>query len=309
MKDRQENGQDIFENRVREHFRESYGDEVQVSIHDVRKNNGVVLRGLTVMNPQKQAMPTLYLEDYYREYERGVPVLTLLDEMEKTYRDYERTEELDVTYFADYNKVRCTLVVKLINYEENESYLENVPYYRWLDLAVICQSRVLKKPKMNAVVTIQNHHLESWGIDKEQLFMSAMENSSVQDACSIMTMDDVFGQVGCDEETDCEEYMHDLYVLSNTSRINGAVALLYPGILEKCAGRMGEDYFIIPSSIHEVLMLAENEERTQELLELVRSVNDEHVCVEERLSYHVYRHYIGEGIVRDMVTGRTVMVM
>lgn len=308
MEERQGNGQIVFENRVREHFLDSYGSDVQVDIRNVRKNNGVTLRGLTVMKPQEQIMPTLYLEEYYKEYEQGVPIMELLERMEKVYRDCEQTQELDVSYFMDYNKVCGTLCVKLINYEENEDYLKDVPYYRWMDLALICQSRVVGCPKMNAVITILNHHLAQWGIDKEALFMTAMEHSASQDACSLVTMDSVFKQMGYDMEPENDVFGQEMYVLTNTSRINGAAALLYPDVLEKCAGRIGEDYFIIPSSIHEVLILAEDEERTQELLELVRTVNDEQVFEEERLSYHVYRHYVSTGVVRDMVTDRTIQV-
>lgn len=308
MKEKQKDRKNIFEDMVREHFRKGFGADAQVDIRDVRKNNGVMLRGLTVVLPHQRVMPTLYLEEYYQKYEKGVSAEGLLAGMEEVYRTFVQTDEMDLAYLDDYREVCPTLRLKMVNYEENEDYLRDIPHRRWLDLAVICQSRVRQEPQINAVITVNGRNASFWGVTQDQLICEALENSVQQDAESIVTMEELLEQLGGGAVCAGDEARQDMYVLSNESRMNGAAVLAYPGIFEKCAEKAGGDYFIIPSSIHEVLILVEEEERTKELLELVRTVNNEHVFEEERLSYHVYRHYVSKGIVRDMVTGETVTV-
>ena len=308
MKEKQNDSKNIFEDMVREHFRKSFGADAQVDIRDVRKNNGVMLRGLTVMLPYQRVMPTLYLEEYYQEYERGTSAEGLLARMEKVYRTFAETDELDLAYLDDYRSVCPTLRLKMVNYEENKDYLRDIPHHRWMDLAVICQSRVRQEPQINAAITVNSRNAAYWGVTREQLMRDALENSLQQDMESLVTMEELLEQLGGGCGSAGDEGRKGMYVLSNESRVNGAAVLVYPGILEKCAAKAGGDYFIIPSSIHEVLILVEEEARTRELLELVRNVNDERVFEEERLSYHLYRYYVSEGIVRDMVTGETAAV-
>ena len=82
-----------------------------------------------------------------------------------------------------------------------------------------------------------------------------------------------------------------LYLLTNQMGYNGAAAILYEGVLKNFAEEVGKDLILLPSSIHEVLLLPDNGDSDYEALSaLVREVNEAQVRREEWLSDHVYRY-------------------
>lgn len=80
-------------------------------------------------------------------------------------------------------------------------------------------------------------------------------------------------------------------VLSNTKRLHGAVCMLYPGVLKEMADRMGGDFFILPSSVHETILLPDaGEGLNGALRQMIREVNSTKVAPEEVLSDTLYRY-------------------
>lgn len=80
-----------------------------------------------------------------------------------------------------------------------------------------------------------------------------------------------------------------MYVLSNTERFYGASAILYPKILLQFARSIGQDFYILPSSVHEVLLLSkESGARRSDLNRMIQDINASQVAEEEILSDHVY---------------------
>ena len=72
--------------------------------------------------------------------------------------------------------------------------------------------------------------------------------------------------------------------------INGAAAILNDTARQEIAEKLG-DFYVLPSSIHEVMIVPKSTGRSLEELELmVRSVNSSEVEPDEVLSDHVYEY-------------------
>ena len=87
----------------------------------------------------------------------------------------------------------------------------------------------------------------------------------------------------------------EMYVLSNKLKIHGATSIVYPGLLEDIAERLCSDLIIIPSSIHEVLIIPESYIDSQDNLppdyeSMIREVNETQLTDDEVLGDCVY-HY------------------
>jgi len=81
----------------------------------------------------------------------------------------------------------------------------------------------------------------------------------------------------------------NMFVLTNERRFCGAAVMLYSKLLHKIAMRLGKDLLIIPSSIHEVIIMPDRGEYSiEELSNFVRNINEEAVEQEERLTNHIY---------------------
>ncbi len=75
--------------------------------------------------------------------------------------------------------------------------------------------------------------------------------------------------------------------------------MLYPGILEAVSEKLGYDLFVLPSSIHEIILLqAENSSRHKELAEMVAQINQTELAADEVLSSHVYYYSRAEQALR-----------
>lgn len=80
-----------------------------------------------------------------------------------------------------------------------------------------------------------------------------------------------------------------MYVLSNKSRVDGAACMLYPNLIQDFAEAIQSSFYIIPSSIHELLLLPTRHlEESQEIKSMIREINDTQVSAEEILSYSLY---------------------
>jgi hypothetical protein len=80
-----------------------------------------------------------------------------------------------------------------------------------------------------------------------------------------------------------------MYVCTNVNKCNGAGVIFYKDFLKNISEKVGTDLYIIPSSIHEVIIVPANDKIDSELLKsMVPEVNETEVTVTEVLSNHVY---------------------
>ena len=81
-----------------------------------------------------------------------------------------------------------------------------------------------------------------------------------------------------------------LYVLTNDTKSNGAAEILNDNVRQELADKIG-DFYVLPSSVHETLIIPKSEDMDRMQLEqMVRDVNETQVIPEERLSNHVYEY-------------------
>jgi hypothetical protein len=87
------------------------------------------------------------------------------------------------------------------------------------------------------------------------------------------------------------EEVGGMYVLTNASGSLGAAALFYPDVKEKAAELLGGDYYILPSSVHEVILVPDSADiKAADLCDMVKQANRTVVDEKDILSDNVY-HY------------------
>lgn len=284
---------------VREEVEKRAGERYKVRINDVRKNNGVILRGLTVMQDDSNISPTIYLNNYYEAYESGEATLVnVVNDVMDTYYRNKVNKSVDMRCFLNYECVKGHIVYKLINTEKNRDLLEDIPHVEFLDLSIVFQCMVVKESFGTASILIHNAHMKLWDIPVAELYRKAAENTQRIQGYEIKGMNDVICEIMRAENP--EEFDYDacmaeladsvpLYVLSNKSRVEGAACLLYPDLIKDFAEALGSSIYIIPSSIHELLLLpVANADEIDEIKSMIKEINDTQVKREEVLSYSLY---------------------
>lgn len=269
-------------------LRESLPCDTELDLVPLEKNNGVIMDGLSIRKRGQNVAPTIYLDSYYRDYLAGRSLQNIYDQILEYCEDCSFMERFDVDFFSDYRKIRPTVVYKLINYEKNQELLERIPHLPFLDLAIVFYCLLTDTPVGNATVLIHNSHLELWNISCSELYRDARKNTRRILPAELNTMVDVIRELseGMDEPEDLGVPM---YVLTNSRRALGAACILYDGILKVCEQRIGEAYYLLPSSIHEwILIPASVISDQQELLAMVRDINETQVREIEVLSNQIY---------------------
>ena len=259
-----------------------------VRVHRVRKNNGVMLEGLTIMREGENVSPTIYLEPFYDRYRSGADLDSLTDEILALYRSRSCAGKIDVGQFEDYGKLASGIRLRLVNYEMNRDMLKDVPHRRFLDLAGILYYDVRDPLFSNASVLIQNSFTEMWGVSPDELFETAERNMLLFEPAEIWPMGRMLSELrGMPDENTLPEF--PLYVLTNKSRMFGAACMMYPNVFKNASLEINGDFYVLPSSIHEVLLLpSDNVFDAEGLGRLVREINENQVEPYEVLSNNVY---------------------
>ena len=278
-------------------LREFFPADTQIVIRPFPHNNQLILDGLTILEPGSNISPTIYLNFYFEKYQKGMNLSTIEQQILQYYHRHCPINHIDTSFFTDYNRVRSRIVYRLVHYEKNRELLKEIPHFPYLDLAVIFYCLVAEEPYENASILIYNHHLAYWKLQKETLRTLAQTNTPLLlpwrcDSLAelIMPALDVLPV----KERPTQEALLDaetipMYVLSNEQRYFGASCILYPNALKEISQKFADSLFILPSSIHEVIIIpASYTEDANELSEIVHDVNVSEVAQDEILSDSVY---------------------
>lgn len=288
-----------FADTVKTALELGYGDGVKVVVQDVRKNNGVTLTGLTVVQRDCNISPTIYLNPYYEEYKAGTTMANICREIMDVYEANRVQSDFDITMVTDFNKVKDNVCFKVVNAERNKELLATVPHKQVLDLAVVFFIEVLQNKAGSGTITIQNHFMDMWdGVDTDTLYRLALMNTQRKyrgRICSMFTvMQEILDEAYATEFFDmmCEDDV-PMYVATNVQKVFGASVVLYDGLLRTFAEQIGGDFFILPSSTHEVLFVPATDDMDATFLkQMVHDVNEAEVSEQEFLSNNVYRYSI-----------------
>ena len=292
------------------------GGEAKVSLHTVYKNNNQKREMLCILEEGSNVSPTIYLRPFYEAAQEGMELEAVLNGILAEYRRNRCGLYLDVDEFQRFDRVSSRVVYKLINYERNQEMLALVPHRRFLDLAVVYYLLIENYFIGNGTATVQNRQMKLWQADEEKLFALAEVNTKKRLGGEILPMEQVVHDILLEdlsrqiEETpgggdlgpqDVEELAgqiltelmpekhYEMYVMSNTERYFGAAALLDDGLLAEFAAQKNSGFYVLPSSIHEVILLPDTEPLSvEDMRRMLTGINENGVSGQEYLSDQVY---------------------
>lgn len=287
--------------------------DCQVSVGEIIKNNHTPKCTLQIKQEGCGIAPNFYLEGYYEDYQDGRRVDEIGSMIWERYgqiiQDYDTPS--DVHKSRDW--IEKHVVYRIINRSANEEMLRETPHIVLEDLAVVFYLLVEQKQQQIASIRISYSFLEHIGLKEEELPDLADKNSRrlfpiyfapiTETICHFDGQDEnayVFraktGDDGCElqreflESVIKEEDISPFFVLTNASGINGATVMLYSHVLKQIAEIMESNLYIIPSSIHEVLVIPRGKLTKKEMNAMIKTVNDNMIQKDEILSDHVYTY-------------------
>lgn len=291
-----------FVEAMKERLREEYpGCEVKTA--PISKNNGLCLTGITILPPGRTVAPNIYMDAPYTEYLAGRPLEDIFSAIVQIYEENAMEEDPALPDLTDFEAVKDTVCFRLVSRERNGERLKDIPHRDFLDLSITYFVPVMLDGGKSGSITVTDQIFNQWQTDEETVYRYAMANTKRVYPASLQSMEDAVREVmgnsapkGLSPEKNSAPTV-PLYVLRcHKGEMSSAAALLYPDILRGFAGKHG-DFYILPSSIYEVLLLPAKPEPADPayLCGMVRAVNEEQVETDEILSDSAYLYHADTG--------------
>lgn len=291
---------DAAGDRIKDYLPEAYQD-ADVILSETRKLNASYM-SMQVKKPDQTVVASVNLNAFYEDYRHGVDMEAILREMAK---QAQMQPSIDVSWLGDYQQVKDKLFIRVCEAEENRDFLNQVPHRETDGLAVTYHIRMQSDLPGAASVTVTNDMLKRLGVSQARLDADAVENAQRILPPVVMDLNAMMQKMMKDEYGDSidADMMNmmvgepqpqagpGLTVLTNSQNTLGAAAMFYPGLLQDTAEKMQADLFVLPSSVHEVLLMQDDGNTDYRDLEvMVQGINATEVAPTDRLSDHVY-HY------------------
>lgn len=290
-----------FLEQVKLSLQQHLGTGCEVTIHQLPKNNGKLMDGLSLLMPDIPMVPTVYLTPYYEQFCNGMSMDDIVNDILELFQGNPAPANITSGQMAQFDLMEDKIMFRLIHCASNQELLEDIPYIPYLDLAIVFYLFINRNATGQLTAMIHNEHMALWNVKEKDLLASALENTPKIFPAEIKSMAEVMKELVSEHmDADYDEDSFDdifdessirmpLYVLSNDVGLNGAGCMIYNNTLKNFADSLDRDLIILPSSIHEVLLTpSEPGVSYDELSNLVTCINQNEVPKEDQLSNQVY---------------------
>lgn len=279
-------------------LKDKYGDAYVNIEHAIKTNRELTGLRCVVLGDEQHCSPIIYLEDIYKRYSAYEDYELILDEVKNQVVDAIEEARAFGDEIRNFYRDHSNVFFHFIHTEQNKELLKTLPHREFHDLSIIYRCHVFQDEYGRASAQIDNRLAEVMGLDEEELYKLAYENTRRLFLTSIKPINEVIEELQLGkgnkviqdfkEAADQEEPL--FYVVSNGMRDRGAINILYTDELQKLAEQLDCDLYLLPSSVHEMLAVPEHVIDLNSLTDMVHEVNQMVVEVEDRLSNEVYKY-------------------
>ena len=291
-----ENFKEQFVADVKDRLAEQ-GADVKVSVNEVNKLNESY-EAITVTPEGSNIGVNMSIQKFYDAMQDGTSYDDVVDKaVDVISKGIEQRPDIDVASLTDYSQMKEKLAMEVVSAEANKEMLENVPHQNMEDMAVVYRFILSSDEDGRASILVTNQILETMGVTPEQLHADAIENAPQIKPAEIKGMSEVMAEMMGVEQAEMMGLVpmnpedEQMFVATVPDKVHGAGVLAYQDFMDKAAEKVGGDFFILPSSIHEILIVPDNGKMDlKELEAMVKEVNATQVAPADKLTDSVY-HY------------------
>lgn len=276
-----------------EQAKQTYPSELHTEICSTVKNNGVEMTGLLLKEPGEAMAPNFFLYEQYKQWCTGrCSLQEIADGVLNAYKsEMEKNKKIAESIVLTWEQIKPNVYIRLVGRDRNEKKLDGIPHEEYLDMVMIYHYVIEMGADTRGALLLTNEHLQMLGITKEELHEAAIDNTQTGMVPVVLDMEEMLRRLGTRlgvfvPEVKIAPY---LYVMSNAYGKYGAVSLLFTEELKKFSDEIGKNFFILPSSVHELILIPDRGEESAEFLQaMVREVNMTQIEPTEVLTDSVY---------------------
>ena len=284
-----------FKAQVIDEMRDRF-PELGISLQEVSKLQGESYIGMAVRPKDSNVAATTNLKAFFEDLGENFNMDDVMDQIAHGISDQiSHMPQFDERVLNDYEQMKGKLTLQMIPTAGNEEKLSEIPHRNVEDMAIVYRFEMSNSAKEISSILVTDSMLRSYGLTADQLHKDALEAAVQTHPATLRNMTDVMRDLMGDAAAlFAPDEPSPMWVATVEGAQNGACAIQYPDFLEQAAETLGGDFYVLPSSIHEVLLVADDGSMDLSYLEaIVRSVNETEVAPADRLSDHVF-HYDSE---------------
>ena len=282
-------------------------EDMKCEVVEKERNNGQRRVGITFSRPGQEIAPVIYVEPFYKSVQQGEPLEDVMREIARTVElEMKNRPPITASQISEYDRIKEYLGVKLVNTKANRRNLKDITHIEMEDMSLIPVIRFpMPEQEMYGNMKITEELRRAWGVSVHDIFEQAWKNEEppvlqeLGDAVSYgEDIHDLFAVERLTNDT--------MYVLTNQRAIDGAIQIALPGVMKKLSELLPKGFFIIPSSIHETLIMPKGMEihglemTPKEMGQMLREINQGYVEKDEILSDRIYEYDKESGKVRQV---------
>lgn len=264
--------------------------DAEIQISNLNKEMGEPYQGISIRQPDQKQRIMMDLRTYYQLLEKGVSYKAILKEIAEQIK--EGKERSEVALGAEnYENIKDKLVIEVTGKEKYAEVLSEIPHTDIEDMVIIYRVVFSEDEHGRMSGLVNNDMLQRYGITVQQLHEDAIKATQASQPLQIQSITKVLNELSGGIAGDLGGIPEFIYVATNRAANRGASVLAYPDFMETAAKQMQGNFFLIPSSIHEVLLVRETgSEDYREIEDMIKEINETLVSPNERLTNHAY-HY------------------
>ena len=282
-----------FKKKLLRMLRERLSDSIKSEIIPVNKNNGIMKETVAIENGIDGLQPLVYVESLYDQYCIGADLSICVSFVVGLYR---AMPDLHMEqYFETWEAVKPRITVRVVNWEWNKNELRDIPHKKYMDLAVYCRVVLAQNEDGIVSIVVKRSMLRYLEVSEKELWEAARSNFQ-KERFLIRHIDEETGLTGTylNKLLDLSDHEDETHVLTNEYHNNGAVGILRFDLLEKFAEQKKCNFYILPSSLNEVVLIPDRGDRTPDFLRSLVKKNNKDYPDEGDLSENIYYYRRGK---------------
>ena len=291
-----DNFKDLFMEEVKNQL-EDAGIDAKISLNTVKKLNDSY-EAMTVTPEGESIGVNIPISKFYDAYDEGMSVEEAVSRaVDLITQGFNEKPDINLDELSDYSVMKGKLAMEVVSAETNKEMLETIPHKMMEDMAVVYRFVLNSDEDGRSSILVTNKMIENFGITAEELHADAMENAPQLKPVEIKGMSEVLAELMGVEQAEMMGMApvapedEQMYVATVPDKVHGAGVLAYENFMDMAAERAGGDFYILPSSLHEVLIVPDNGNvKLEDLENMVKEVNATQVAPQDKLTDSVY-HY------------------
>jgi len=287
-----------FYRQMEQEVGKAFGDAYTVAHCSYKKLGWGEQEALCIRKQGDAFAPVIPMETPYRKFLGGASIAELAGDAVEIYTQSAKYQGRDIrnatSFLNDPESVRQRIFLHYVNTDQNRDMLAGLPHREILNLSLVYSILVKTEGSSSAFITINESVRQSYGWTEETLFQTAGRNMSRLFPATVTSLEQLVSKFAPDIE-DAGQVLESVKngipftIVQNRHGFYGFSAIFYPGVLKSLAGKNGGSLIVIPSSVHEAIIIQDDGEMPAgEISGMIREINGTQLKQGEQLSDRAY---------------------